>query len=323
VRNVGGKKEGGRERHGKLSAEERALFLKVLRETGNRRAAAEAIGVEARLMDQRRRHDPALDRDWEDAALAAHLRLSKAKGPFAGGSGTIRRGKRGRLQLVDAGEKRWSAEVEERFFEALRACGNVRSAARSVGFTESAVWTRRRQWPAFAAAMEAMLEEAELALEFRIASMGNVVDSASVIASGAKRSSSEPVDCRVAGAPRNDGEVEEGAFGAPTPNPSLEREGGEGPLPFDMDGAMRFLKWREEKRRGRGRRAPAAAPPSIEAVTEMIVRRVEAIKRHRARESEQIPPPEGEGRVGVYGVCDSTSDAGTPHPNPLPRGEGA
>jgi hypothetical protein len=53
-----------------------------------------------------------------------------------------------------------------------------------------------------------------------------------------------------------------------------------------MDQAMRFLKWREEKRRGRGRRAPVAAPPSIEAVTEMIVRRVEAIKRHRAREAE-------------------------------------
>jgi hypothetical protein len=51
-----------------------------------------------------------------------------------------------------------------------------------------------------------------------------------------------------------------------------------------MDQALRFLKWREEKRRGR-RRTPRAKLPSIEDVTEKIVRRVEAIKRHRRRQA--------------------------------------
>jgi len=66
------------------------------------------------------------------------------------------------------------------------------------------------------------------------------------------------------------------------------------PIPFDPDFAMRFLKWREEKRRGGGRWAPRARPPSIEEITDKIVRKVEAIKRHRQRR-------EAEGRSGDEG----------------------
>jgi hypothetical protein len=264
----------GRRPYEKLSAAERALFLDVLRETGNRKAAAGAIGVEARLMDQRRAHDAELDRDWEEAAEAAHRRFAKATGPFDcqqegpfdpsallgtspaqdGPLNMIRRGKRGRLQLVAAGEGRWSGAVEARFLAMLRATGNVRGAAASVGFSESAVWDRRRKWPAFAEAMEEVLEEAELALEFRIAAMAS-----NVVAAG--------TDDR------------------PSPGPSPAGRGEE--LPFDMDRAMRFLKWREEKRRGSGRRAPKAKPPPIEEVTEKIVRRVAAIERHRQLQAEK------------------------------------
>jgi hypothetical protein len=239
----------------RLSAEQRARFLGVLRETGNRKAAAAAIGVEARLMDQRREHDPELDRDWRDAAEAAHRGLSGATGPFDcpqdGQFNTIRRGKGGRLQRVAAGDGRWSAGVEKRFLAAVRHYGSVRAAARAVGFSEGTIWDRRRKWPAFAEKLEQVLDEAELELEFRIASMGsNVV----------------PAD--------DEAETEE-TENAPAPA-----------LPFDPDFAMRFLKWREEKRRGRGRWAPRSKPPSMEQVTEKIVRRVLAIKRHREREGD-------------------------------------
>lgn len=234
-----------------LTAEERARFLQVMRETGNRKAAAAAIGVEPRLMDQRREHDPELDRDWEAAAEAAHRGLSGASGPFDcpqnGRLNMIRRGKRGRLQLVSTGEDRWNAAVERRFLEALRVCG-VRAAARAVGFSEGTIWERRRKWPAFAKALEELLEEVELALEFRLGCVGSDV------------------------VPAEDGEAENGESLVPAES-----------VPFDPDSAMRFLKWREEKRRGRGRRTPHAKPPTIEQVTEKIVRRVEAIKRHRAR----------------------------------------
>ena len=268
------KEETGRQPHTKLSDEDRAMFLAELRRTGNRKLASAAIGVEPRLMDQRRRHDPELDREWEEAAETAHRRFSGADGPFdfpeGTGPGMIRRGKNGRLQLVEPGEGRWCAEVQERFLDRLRATGNVRAAARAVGFSESAVWTRRRKHAALAQAMEEMLDEAELAMEYRIACMGGetMVAPQPVIASGAKQASAEPLDCRGASAPRNDDGVE-----------------AEAALPFDLDAAMRFLKWREEKRRGRGRRTPRAKPPSIEEVTEKIIRRVEAIERHRQRDA--------------------------------------
>jgi hypothetical protein len=252
-----GEGKGKRRPWGRLTEGERAQFIEVLRESGNRRMAAEAIGIEPRLMDQRREHDAELDRAWEQAAEEAHRRLSGVEAPFDSGAGgtprAIRRGKNGRLQRVEPGVARWSAAVEARFLEALRLCGNVRASAKCVGFSESTVWTRRRQWPAFAKAMEEMLEEAELALEYRIACM----------ASGA-------------------------GPGEPAPGEAAGDEGsGTGDLPpalgFDPDFAMRFLKWREEKRRGGGRRTPLAAPPSIEDVTEKLMRRIEAIKRHGRR----------------------------------------
>jgi hypothetical protein len=252
---VGEGSEGERRPYRRLTADERGRFLAVLRETGNRKAAAAAIGVEPRLMDQRREHDPELDRDWREAAEAAHRGLSEATGPFdcpqEDKFNTIRRGKGGRLQRVAAGDGRWTAGVERRFMAALRRFGSVRAAAHAVGFSEGAVWDRRRKWPAFAEKVEQLLDEAELELEFRIASMGsNLV----------------PAD--------DDSETEEAEEAEVAPAP---------PVPFDPDFAMRFLKWREEKRRGRGRWAPRAKPPTIEQVTEKIVRRVLAIKRHRER----------------------------------------
>ncbi|HEX8512352.1 MAG TPA: hypothetical protein VF688_04525 [Allosphingosinicella sp.] len=245
--------DGKRTPYGPLTCEERARFLQVLRETGNRKAAAAAIGVDPRLMDQRRQHDPELDRDWEAAADDAHRGLSGASGPFdcpqMGKLNMIRRGKRGRLQLVSTGEDRWNAAVERRFLEALRLCGSVRGAARAVGFSEGAIWERRRKWPAFAKALEELLEEVELSLEFQLGCLGsNVV-------------------------PMEEGAAEEVEYAVPPV------EG----VRFDPEAAMRFLKWREEKRRGGGRRTPHAKPPSIEEVTEKIVRRVQAIKRHRER----------------------------------------
>ena len=53
---------------------------------------------------------------------------------------------------------------------------------------------------------------------------------------------------------------------------------------FDPEFAVRFLRWREEKRKGGGRRGRVPAPPSMEQVTESIIRKVEAIKRHRGRD---------------------------------------
>lgn len=60
---------------------QRECFLEVLGE----RLAAEAIGVEPRLMDQRRRFDRLLDRQWREALERAGRRLAGAAGPLDAG----------------------------------------------------------------------------------------------------------------------------------------------------------------------------------------------------------------------------------------------
>lgn len=237
----------------RLSEEKRDRFLEVLGQTGNRRAAALAIGVEPRLMDQRREFDAVLDRLWEEALDQAHRRLSGAKGPFdcigAREFNVIRRGPDGRLKLYASGAKRWNAKVEERFFAALSACGNMSAAVRSVGFSISTIDQRRRKFAGFARKLEAVLDEAELALEFRLATWGSDVK----------------------GKADGEGAGADGAQGA-----AAEEK-------FDPEFALRFLKWREEKRRGRGTGRPAAAPPPIGEAAARIIRQIEAIRRHRKR----------------------------------------
>jgi len=269
-----------------LTARRRARFLEVLAQTGNRRAAAEAIGLDPRLMDQRRRHDALLDRDWTAALALASRRLAGREGPFDGVEGidrprgrelnVIRKGRGGRTQIVAAGAKRWSKTVEDRFFAALGMCGNIAAAARSVGFTESCVWQRRRQWPAFARAMEQVLEEAEIRIEYRLAAMGS--------------------DIAAAGPGRSDGS--DGGMGTVTSDCPPEA------LKFDPDIAFRFLKWREDKRRGHGHRGRARKGPpqrTFKEAVDSVLSKVKAISRHDSKrmlaegwseddEGRMIPP---------------------------------
>jgi hypothetical protein len=72
---------------------------------------------------------------------------------------------------------------------------------------------------------------------------------------------------------------------------------------FDPEFALRFLKWREEKRRGKPVRGAAAGRPvAIEDARERIVRQIMAIKRQSERKqleagwtrdeaSERMIPP--------------------------------
>lgn len=253
----------------RLTQARRAKFLEVLAQTGNRRMAAEAIGFEPRLMDQRRRYDKLLDREWIEALEQADRRLAGIDGPYDPALGdapvvVVKRGSNGRLMLQKAGEKRWSRTVEDRFFATLAMCGNIGASARAVGFSQSCIDQRRRKWPDFARRLEETLDDAEVEIEFRIAAE---------IRQGRRGRA----DSRFS----SDGDRSGTAAGE-----------SDYPPPLDLDAAMRFLKWRQEKKAGRGRRGRVPEPPSIETVTEKIVRRVEAIRKHRARGG--LPPvPEG------------------------------
>lgn len=263
----------------RLSEEKRNRFLEVLGQTGNRRLAAEAIGMDPRGMDQRREFDPVLDREWREAVEQADRRLAGASGPLdcIGGAEPmiIRRGPKSKLRIVKAGPRRWSRPVEERFFAALAATGNIAASARAVGFSESCIWHRRRQWPAFARRIEETLEDAEVELEFRMvqALAGNPgVDEG----------------LAPAGAPR------EATRGTPAGAPAARS--------LDLDAALRFLKWRADKRNGGGRRdhrrREGLPERTFEEAVESIMRKIEAIERHEALEKKrEAERGAGRGRI--------------------------
>jgi hypothetical protein len=264
---VGGKSKQGRKKVRRFIESRRALYLETLRRTGNHRAAARAAGIDPTTAQQRRKRDA----DFALACLAAEeeaaRRLAGAQHMFDEVEDarfeTIRRGRNGRLQIVATRAGKWNKAMEEDYFDVLRATGNHAAAARAVGVSESLIWQRRRAWPGFRARIEETLEEAELMLEFRLSAHGTNVG---VGIEGAGR------EARAA-----------------TVSPEAL---------FDPEFALRFLRWREEKRRGGGQRGRLPPAPDIAAVTERIVRKVEAIKRRRGRAAgtEGDSQPNGDNR---------------------------
>ncbi len=260
-------------RSARWTALRRDTYLAVLRATGNARAAAEAIGIDRTTIEHRCREDPGFARRCEAARAEADRTLRGRRADAAAGGApaagadpfeTIRRGCNGQLQIVAAGRGRWNGRAEACFFAHLRVSGNMSAAARAAGFSPETVWARRRSVPAFAERLEQALEEAEVALEFRLA----VPPDAAARAAGA--------------------EADEGAQAG---------EAAAAQAAFDPEFALKFLKWREEKRHGGGRRGRPGKwirnEPSIEKVRDEVLRRLAAIRRHR--EKHGAPAPEDGG----------------------------
>ena len=254
----------------RFTAPRRAAFLEFLAKTGNWSAAAKAAGIDRSTADQRRKRDARFALDCMAAKEAATQLLTGAADCFEGVADperqTIKRGPHGRAMIVAARKGKWCKSTEEVVLAVLRQTGNVAAAARAAGIAEGTIWARRRQWPAFRQRMEEALEEAEVVLEFRLATMGNDVP-------------------------------DEGDEG---PGSEMGEEIGSCPLPFDPDLALRYLKWREQQRTGpTGRRARWQRPPrGIEEVKGSILKKVEAIHRHdRAQKLEAGWSEDEEGRL--------------------------
>jgi hypothetical protein len=258
----------------RFTAPRRAAFLEFYRGSGNWTAAAEAVGIDRSTADQRRKRDAQFALDCLAAQAEADRRLAGAEGAFdAPGQGdfsVIKRSRRGRTQIIRAGAKRWSKKVEERFFAALATCGNVAAAARAVGFTEGCIWTRRREWPAFRRRMEEVLDDAELRIEFRLAATGcDVAAAAGEDAEGRpstlRPGSGEPV------LGTNEDKAAEGACDSP---PEA--------APFDPEFGLRFLKWREEKRRGRGAQGRPVQRVTLSELDESLRKKLAILNRRDA-----------------------------------------
>ncbi len=248
----------------------RETYLEVLEATGNARAAAEAIGMNRRTIERRAAKDPGLARDRAAALAEAGRRLKGMQADRAAGGGrtvaagpdpfeVVRRGPNGRMQIAAAGKRRWSGRAETIFIAELRRTGNLSAAARAAGFSLNSVLDRRRKWPAFARRIEEALEDAEIVLEFRLAAQGNDV-------------------------------AEEGTEAETEPAASNSPD-------FDRHFALAFLKWREQKRTGGGRRGRpyVRREPTIEEVRDEILRRIAAIKRHREKHGNGDEDAGGDG----------------------------
>lgn len=239
----------------RFTAERREAFLEDLRRTGNHASASRAAGITDGGARRYRRRTPDFEALCAEAEREAQGRLAGAEGPLDGcreaAFESIRRGADGRLKIQALGKRRWSKRKEELFFEVLRESGNVAASARAAGVSRAAVWKRRREWPAFARRMEETLEEAEIGLEFRVACLGTNWSQDAPVADFGEPGDADPAAAAAAEA-------------------------------FDPDLALRFLKWRADKKRGKAGSTPTL--PSAEEARERILRGVAALRRHKARE---------------------------------------
>lgn len=159
----------------------------------------------------------------------------------------VRQDKNGKAQVIRA-TGRWSQEAEARFLGELAATANVRAAAAAAGFSTTAIYRRRGQWPGFRAAWDAALDQGYARIEaLLIAGACDALSGAGAVA---------------------------GADGPPL-----------AVAPMSVDQAMNLLRLhRASARGGAPQRYDARAKPAdVAAVRASILRKVAAIERADAR----------------------------------------
>lgn len=90
------------------------------------------------------------------------------------GSKPIRTGGKNRaIQSIEATDRYWTDEVEDRFFAHLAASCNVKASAKAVDFTTSTVYAHRKQRPAFAERWQDALDHGYVRLEMALLEAAN------------------------------------------------------------------------------------------------------------------------------------------------------
>jgi hypothetical protein len=165
----------------------RRRFFAVLEESGNVRVACALSGAGLGCIYRLRRVEPGFSEKMAAAKDVASRRLAESDtnarphpptrlrraGPSLSPEGrgdlrqdglVVRRGVGGRLRLMDPGPHWWEPRHDEIFLVHLRGTGNVAASARAAGFTAKVAHDRRKRLPAFDAACEKALAEAEMRL---------------------------------------------------------------------------------------------------------------------------------------------------------------
>lgn len=263
---------------GSFTAELGEAYLALLRETGNARAAARALG-HPYLFDNRKRYDPAFARDCDAAARAADARLRRAESPFfppvevkampppgggkrqpAAREQMIRRTSNGRLQISYVPDGNWTSAHEADFLARLRETGNFDASARAVGFHPRTVYRRLEQWPAFARDCDDALEAASVQLDYTLIAHAHALLGTGTV----------PGD-------------------GPPDGP---------PIPFDPVAAMRILSFLDRRRAGRTTRGPRNAPPgrTFAQAVDSVLAKIAVIERHERLMKERKERKERDAR---------------------------
>src|SRR3954469_1776569 len=172
-------------------------FLALLRETGNARASARALGHPC-LFNNRMRRGAEFRRACREAVEEADARFRGAERDFLapvevkgrrdlptdaealGGmlrpgrkpkcepEPVLRRNSQGRMQVTMTREGHWTSQIEANFLARLAATGNFDACALAVGFQPASVHQRARTWAGFARDCERALEEADVVLSYKM-----------------------------------------------------------------------------------------------------------------------------------------------------------
>ena len=149
-----------------------------------------------------------------------------------------------------------------RLLRAARADRQRRGLGGAIGRDPNTAWRRRREC-AFRGRFEAACEDATARLEY------GLIDYANTLIDLARGQAEAPPG-----------------------------DGGERMTPVEASFALQVVKWLDARERGRGRGARRYGPkePGIDEVKAEILRKIEAIERHRAEAREPdggIEPPAG------------------------------
>ena len=200
-----------RRRYVRFTRWRRAHFFRVLGETGHVQMAADAAGVSLGCVYRLRRTEAGFTAKMAAAVAKADSRLRKEEPDPAGeGALVVRRGIGGRLRVMAAGRRWWTARHDAIFLGWLRATGCIAGSARRTGFTPKTAWNRRERLPSFARAWDDALEESQPRLRAML------------------------LEARREGGPA----LEPGAWDPPDP------------IEFDVEEAMWLLKWNDRQRGG-------------------------------------------------------------------------
>jgi hypothetical protein len=263
-----------------------ARFLELVRETGNARAAARELG-HPELFNNRMRRNPEFRRSVRAAAAEADARLRGADSPFPYPFGikgklptdpeslggylrpgrkpkgetepVLRRNSRGQMQVTMTLEGHWTSRIECDFLARLAATGNFDACALAVGFQPATVHQRARKWPAFARDCERALDEADIALTYRLTAHAHAL-------------TRRPGDAEAAGIDEEE-------------------------VPFDPVMAVKILSHIDARKYGRSGKGRRKGPPerTFEQACRSILAKIEAIERHEKMMKERGSGEGGDG----------------------------